>query len=190
MPASRAVRDAAFHVASVISTTGFSVDNQDAWPPLAKTAIFFLMFIGGCTGSTAGGIKVLRWLILCKQSKNEMKKMIYPHGVFSIQLDGRAAKKEIVYGVAGFIFVYLFLAFLSFVLIALSGANLFDSLNASLTCLGNIGLGFTTSGQGMDSFLQGLPAWLKCYLSLIMLAGRLELWAVLVFFSRDYWRRR
>jgi trk system potassium uptake protein TrkH len=180
-----ALREAAFHVASVLTTTGYSVANQDLWPPLAQGVIFFLMFIGGCTGSTAGGVKILRHLILVKQAGNEMKRLVYPHGVFSIRLDGSVAKKEIVHGAAGFVLVYLAIVFVSFIVVAACGVGLFDALSTSLLCIGNIGLGF----GGSDGILQSLPAGVKVYLAFVMLAGRLELWSMLVFFSRDYWRR-
>jgi trk system potassium uptake protein TrkH len=183
------LRQALFHVASVISTTGYSVSNQDTWPALAQAPVFFLMFVGGCTGSTAGGIKVLRWLILCKQSKNEMRHLLHPQGVFSLQLDGGPGKREVVNGIAGFVFVYLFLLMAGFIIISLAGVGLADSLNASLMCLGNIGLAFSSSGQGLDLLIQGLPVWVKVFCSILMLIGRLELWAALVFFNPKFWRR-
>jgi trk system potassium uptake protein TrkH len=179
------VRHGLFHIVSTITTTGFSVANQDAWPSLAQVTIFFMMFIGGCSGSTAGGIKVVRHVILWKQAGNEMKKMIYPKGVFSIRLNGNPAKKEIVHGIAGFVFLYYAVLVLSFLVIASSGLNIWHSFNLSLITLGNIGMGF----GGTDHLLQGLPAWQKVYISLVMIIGRLELMSFFVFCSKDYWER-
>jgi trk system potassium uptake protein TrkH len=183
--AGASLRRTAFHAVSTLSTTGFSVTDQSLWPPLSQAVLFFLMLIGGCSGSTAGGVKVIRWLILWKQSGNEMKKLIHPKGVFPIRLDNAEGKKSVVYGTAGFVFVYLFLVVIGFIVAASGGLDLHLSLNLSLITLGNIGMGLGP----MDAVCQALPEWQKWFFSLIMLIGRLELWCVLIFFSRDYWRR-
>jgi trk system potassium uptake protein TrkH len=182
----KAFRDAAFQTASILSTTGLYTADYRIWPPLAKGALFFLMFIGGCSGSTAGGVKVIRYVILFKQTGNEMKKIIYPKGVFNIQLNGRPGKKDLVYGVAGFVFLYFIVIFAAALLVSSSGMDIFSSLNAALISLGNIGLGLGQTGPFSD--FSGFPAYIKWGLSFVMILGRLELWTVLVFFSRDYWR--
>ncbi|MDR3276853.1 MAG: TrkH family potassium uptake protein [Treponema sp.] len=179
------IRYAFFQVTSTLSTTGLSATDQDLWPPLAKGVIFLLMFIGGCSGSTAGGIKIIRHIILFKQTGNEMKRLIYPKGVFSIRLNNTTGRKDAVYGVAGFVFLYLLLVLVTFVVVSTSGTDLFSALNVALISLGNIGMGF---GK-MDSLIHSLPDWQKWFLSLMMIAGRLELWSAFVCFSRDYWRR-
>ena len=182
-----AFRRGSFQVASIITTTGFAATNHNLWPALAQGILFFLMFIGGCSGSTAGGIKVIRHVILFKQSKNEMKRLLYRRGVFSIQLNKKPARKDIVYGVAGFVFLYLLLLFLTALAVSLSGEDIFTSANAALITLGNIGLGL--GGVGPDYNFHHFPSYLKWIFSFVMIAGRLELWTVLIFFSREYWRR-
>jgi len=173
------LRNAFFNTVSIISTTGFSCTDTGVWPPLAQGLLFFLMFIGGCSISAAGGIKVVRYIILAKQTGNEMKKIVHPRGVFSIRLDGRSGKKEMVYGIAGFVYLYLLLLFLCALLLSSAGEDIFSSLNTALVCLGNI---------GFINPLPQFPAYVKWGLALTMLIGRLEMWGVLVFFTRDFWK--
>jgi trk system potassium uptake protein TrkH len=180
------LRQAFFQAASILTSTGFTTADHTLWHPLAQGVLFFLMCIGGCSGSTAGGVKVIRHLVFFKQTGNEMKKLLYPRGVFSIRLDGRAGKKEVVYGVTGFMFLYFLLAFAAALLVSSAGSDFFTALNAGLLALGNIGLGIGKMGPGSE--FSAFPAYVKWGLSFIMIAGRLELWTVFVFFSRDYWR--
>ncbi|MDR2028016.1 MAG: TrkH family potassium uptake protein [Treponema sp.] len=183
----RALRYASFEAVSIVSSTGFAATDHTLWPPLAQGILFFLMFIGGCSGSTAGGVKVIRHVVLFKQMKNEIRKLLYPKGVFSIRLHKKVGRKDVVYGVAGFVFLYLALVFGAALLIGTSGLDLFSSINLSLLALGNIGLGLGKTGPGF--VFSGFPAYINWGLCFIMIAGRLELWAALFFFSRDYWRR-
>ncbi|MDR2182246.1 MAG: TrkH family potassium uptake protein [Treponema sp.] len=182
------LRRAFFYVASVITTTGFSILDHNLWPPAAGAVLFMLMLVGGCSGSTAGGIKVIRHVVLWKQCGNELRRVIYPRGVFSIRLNKKVGRKDVVYGVAGFIFLYCALAALGMLVVASTGLDLFSSLNTSFLAIGNIGLGFgkIDSAEAFHLF----PAYVKWFLSFIMLAGRLELWTVFVFFSKDFWHSR
>jgi trk system potassium uptake protein TrkH len=182
-----AIRQAFFQSASILTTTGLAAADHNLWPPLARGVLFFLMFIGGCSGSTAGGVKVIRYVVLMKQMGNEMKKILYPKGVFNIQMNGRPGRKDVVYGVAGFVFLYFVCAFAAALLVSSTGMDIFSSLNASLLCLGNIGLGLGAFGPFSD--FAALPAYVKWGLSFTMILGRLELWTLVVFFSRDFWRR-
>jgi trk system potassium uptake protein TrkH len=186
-PPGTALRYASFQTASILSTTGFAAADHTLWPPLAQGVLFFLMFVGGCSGSTAGGLKVIRHVVLFKQMKNEIKKLLYPKGVFSIRLHKKAGRKEVVYGAAGFVSLYLVLLFVASLLVSLSGLDLFSSINMALITLGNIGLGLGKLGPGF--VFSGFPGYLYWGLSFIMIAGRLELWTALVFFSRHYWQR-
>lgn len=180
------VRGAFFYVASIVTTTGFTALDQNLWPPAAKAVLFILMLVGGCSGSTAGGVKVIRHVVLWKQCGNELRRIIYPRGVFSIRLNKKVGRKDVVYGVSGFIFLYFALAALGMIVVASTGLDLFSSLNTSLLAIGNIGLGLgkVNSAEAFHLF----PAYVKWFLSFIMIAGRLELWTAFVFFSRDFWR--
>ena len=188
LPQSRSVeaalRGAFFNTASIITTTGFVSADYSVWPALAQGTLFFLMFLGGCSGSTSGGVKIIRYVILAKQTANEMKKIIYPKGVFNIRLDGKSGKKEIVYGVAGFVFMYFLLVFITALAVSSSGSGVFASFNTALLCVGNIGLGL-----GDSASVGAFPPYVKWFLSFAMILGRLELWTVMVFFTREFWRR-
>lgn len=182
-----AFRHSFFHVASIITSTGFSTVNYCTWPPFAQALLFLLMFTGGCSGSTAGGIKVIRWVILRKQAFNEMQRLLHPHGVFSIQLNRRPGRKDVVYSVAGFLFVYAVCVLISFLAAALSGADILTSLTAALSLVGNIGAAFGRVGSGGDfSFF---PHWAKLLFSFAMLAGRLELYTIVILCVPAFWRK-
>jgi len=176
----KAARQAFFHVTSTISTCGFFNADYKYWPSAAQGAIFFLLLIGGCSGSAAGGIKVVRHVILSRQMANEMKRFIYPRGVFDIPLNGKSGNKKAVHPAAGFIFLYFLILFLTALLVSVSGMDVFESLKTALVCLGNTGLGLSAAD---------FPAYVKWGLCLVMIAGRLELWAILVIFSGVFRRR-
>jgi trk system potassium uptake protein len=180
MPFPTAIRRAFFYVTSTISTCGFFNADYNYWPSAAQGVIFFLLLIGGCSGSAATGIKVIRHVVLSKQTANEMKRFIYPRGIFDIPLNGKSGNKKAVHTAAGFIFLYFLILFLSAMLVSLSGAGVFDSLKTALVCLGNAGLGLPASD---------FPTFVKLGLCLVMIMGRLELWALLVIFSGVFKRK-
>jgi trk system potassium uptake protein TrkH len=185
--AEEALRYAVFHLGSVLTSTGLFCADYNAWPPLAQGALFFAMFMGGCTGSTSGGIKMLRHVILWKQTGNEIKKIVHPNGVFTIQLNGSSGRKDMVYGVTGFVFLYfLILVFCAF-LASSAGEDVFTSVNTALLVLGNIGLGLGKTGPFLP--FPDFPGYVKWGFSFAMLLGRLELWTVLVFFTKDFRRK-
>jgi trk system potassium uptake protein TrkH len=173
-----AARRAFFQVTSLISTCGLSGTDYNLWPAAAQGALFFLLFIGGCSGSAAGGIKVIRYVILSKQTWNEIKRLVYPRGIFNIQLDGKSGDKKAVHGAAGFVFLYFVVIFAAAMLVSSSDAGVFTSLNTALVCLGNIGRGLGDMGV-----FRAFPAYVKWGLCLVMIMGRLELWMVLVLFT-------
>lgn len=180
------LRHGFFQVASVITTTGFSTANYDAWPELAKFVLFLLMFVGGCSGSTAGGLKVIRWVILRKQAENEMKRLLHPHGVFSIQLNKRPGRKDIVYSTAGFLFCYMILCLITAFAAIADGTDMLSGFTASLALVGNIGPGFGSVGPA-GNFAFFSPA-VKYIFSFAMLAGRLELYTMIIYFLPIFWR--
>jgi len=182
-----AFRFASFHCASILSTAGSAVVNYELWPSSAKMILFILMFIGGCSGSTAGGIKVIRHAVLWKQMQNDMRRIIYPQGVFSIQINKRVGRKDIVYSTAGFLFMYLSVVGIVTVITAMSGIDLFSSLSAALSITGNIGIGFGAVGPGNNYSL--FADHIKWIFSFVMIAGRLEMWTVFLLFTKEYWRR-
>jgi trk system potassium uptake protein TrkH len=182
-----ALRFGSFQAASILSTTGNVRTDYFAWPGLAQGVLFCLMFIGGCSGSTAGGIKVIRVAVLFKQAGNELRRMLYPRGVFSIRLNSKVGRKDVVYGVAGFIFLYFMVAGVTTLVTAAAGFDVFSSFSAALSVSGNIGAGFGAAGSQHDYSM--FPDYLKLFYSLVMITGRLELWTVFVLFSPGYWKR-
>jgi trk system potassium uptake protein TrkH len=182
----KALRYGAFQVVSIISTTGTARADYTAWPAAVQMAIFCLMFVGGCSGSTAGGIKVIRHVVLFKQAGSEIRRVLYPQGVFSIQLNKKVGRKDVVYGVAGFVFLYMAVVGLTTLAGAASGMDTFSSFSAALSVTGNVGVGFGAVGPGRN--FAAFPSYLKWLYSLVMITGRLELWTVFVLFTREYWR--
>jgi trk system potassium uptake protein TrkH len=182
----QAWRYAAYQSASILSTTGSARADYTAWPGLAQGILFCLMLIGGCSSSTAGGVKVIRIAVLFKQCINEIRRILFPQGVFSIQLNRKVGRKDVVYGVAGFIFLYFAVVIVTTLVTASAGIDLFSSFSAAVSITGNVGLGFGRIGP--DQNLADFPGFLKWFYSLVMIAGRLELWTVFILFTPEYWR--
>jgi len=181
------LRQAFFHVTSIISTTGFYSCDYNMWPSAAQGVLFFLLFTGGCSFSATGGIKIIRCLLLSKQTWKEMKRLVHHHGVFIIRLNGREWNKRAVHGAAGFVILYFVIVFFAGLLVGSSGADVFTSMNTALVCLGNVGRGLGELGAFMP--FPDFPSYVKWGLSFVMILGRLELWLVLIVFTGDFWRR-
>lgn len=182
-----ALRYAAFQVASIISTTGFGTNDFTLWAQPAQFVIFILYFIGACSGSTAGGIKVIRWVILAKQGKNEIQKTLHPHGIFTIQLNGKAGRKDVVYSVAAFVYFYLLLLFITTFIGSMAEVDIFSSFTGALAMLGNVGPGFGKFGPSCNYGF--LPDFVKWWYSFAMLAGRLELYTMIIYFMSGFWKK-
>lgn len=183
----RSIQYAGFQAASVLTTTGFSTDNFAEWPLLARVTLFTLMFIGGCSGSTGGGIKIIRIVTLFKLGINEMKYLLHPRGIFNIKIDGNTVKKDIMYAVSGFFFLYILLLLAVSLVVASGGNNILTSFSTALVTLGNIGPGFGRIGPALNYAFY--PDYIKWTLSFAMMAGRLELFTVLVLFTPLFWRK-
>ncbi|MGI6432758.1 MAG: TrkH family potassium uptake protein [Sphaerochaetaceae bacterium] len=185
---SQALRHGAFQVASTITTTGFYSAEYELWPSLAQSMIFILMFVGGCSGSTGGGIKVSRIITMFRLGRQNIRTMLHPKGFFTIQSEKEAISWTAVNAIVGFIAIYIALLLFSTVVVASAGFDLLSSFVAGLTSLGNIGLGMGAFGSNGVGF-GALPSYAKWCLSFMMLAGRLELYTVLALFSRTFWKR-
>jgi trk system potassium uptake protein TrkH len=181
-----AFRFGAFQSASILTTTGFATTDFDLWPPFSRVVLLGLMFIGGCAGSTGGGIKVVRYLVLLKQSAVELKYLVFPRGVFTVRLNGEPVRKMVVFDTASFFFMYFMTAAVCTLIVASAGNGVETALTATLATLGNIGPGLALVGPVRNfGFLPDYATWT---LSFAMLAGRLELYTVFVLFS-SAWRR-
>ena len=178
-------RYGAFQVATLMTSTGFATADYDLWPPLAQSILLIMLFIGGCVGSTSGGIKMLHVVVLSKQALNEIKYLLHPRGVFVFRLNGAVVKKSFIYSIIGFVFLYISLVLVSTVVVSASGADLISSMSATLACIGNIGPGFGAVGPTRNFGF--FPPIIKYWLVLIMIVGRLEIYTFIVLLSPHYW---
>ncbi|MCQ2572793.1 MAG: TrkH family potassium uptake protein [Treponema sp.] len=182
-----ALRYSSFQIASLTSTTGFGTSDFTLWPVPAQLFCFMVFFVGGSSGSTSGGVKVIRWVILFKQAGNEIRRMLHPHGIFTVRLNGKPGRKDVVFNVAAFFFVYLLLVTLTTFIGCFGNLDLWSSFTGALSMVGNIGPGF---GQlGPSNTYSFLPSFLKWWYCFAMLAGRLELYTMLIFFVPAYWKK-
>ena len=182
-----ALRQAAFQVGSIITTTGFSSCDFDLWPTLSKEILVMLMFIGACAGSTGGGIKVSRFLILGKTLAKELKTALHPQVVAPARMDGKLLNHETIRTTNVFIAAYIFIFAASFFLISLNGFDMVTNFTAVAATLNNIGPGLEMAGPMQNFGCFADPA--KLVLIFDMLAGRLEIFPMLVLFMPDTWRR-
>lgn len=178
--------DAFFQVASIITTTGYATLNFDQWPTFTKGILFFLMFIGGSAGSTAGSIKVIRILILLKQVKLEVQKIFHPRAVICLKVDDKSINTSTLGSITSFFVLYLVIFVLGTLVISLEGYDLITSSSAVATTLGNIGPGFGLVGPVNNFGFFSIPS--KWLFSLLMLLGRLELFTVVALFAPSLWK--
>ncbi|MBN1499594.1 MAG: TrkH family potassium uptake protein [Spirochaetes bacterium] len=177
-----------FQVASILTTTGFATADYELWPYFSQTILFLIMFIGGCSGSTSGNIKVIRFMTLFKKGFNEMKYLLHPSGVFTLKVNGHTVRKDIAYAISGFFFLYILILLITTLVVSTADVDIVTSLTTSLAALGNIGPGFGLIGPTENYHF--FPAYVKWFLSLAMMIGRLELYTVLVLFTRTFWANR
>jgi len=180
-------RQTLFHVTSLVTTTGYVSSDYENWAPFSRIMFFILLFIGGCTGSTGGGIKFARHSLLLKNSWLEFKRLIHPRAIIPVRFNDKAVGLEIISNVQAFIIIYIFIFVLGALILSISGLDFFTSIGASATCLGNVGPGLGIVGPvGNFSSLSDLSKWI---LSFFMLVGRLELFTVLLLFSPAFWKK-
>ena len=178
--------NASFHVASFLSTTGFCTQDFSAWGTLAQSLLLILVFIGGCSGSASGGIKVIRILTMFKMTITEMKYLVHPRGVFGVFVSGQYLKKNIVYNCAALVFLYFMTWVAVAIVVASGGYDIVTSFTTSLAFLSNTGVGFGLAAGGNFGFL---PSYIMWTLNVAMLIGRLEVYTFLVIFTPTFWKR-
>lgn len=183
----KCLRYSSFQVAAILTTTGYVTADYEKWPYAAQSVLFFLMFVGGCSGSTSGGIKVIRLVTLLKQAVGEMKSLIHPRGVFALKIGSSVVKSGVANAVAGFFFLYIMTVLTTAFVVATADHDMHTSFSTALSTVGNIGPGFGLIGPVENySFFQDYIKW---FLSFAMLAGRLELYTVMVIFTPYFWRK-
>ncbi len=181
------LRSAAFHVVSVMTTTGFIVDDYDKWPEAAKCIIIILMFIGASGGSTGGGCKVSRFIIIARVMKAEARKLLHPRAVITPRMDGRPIPLATIGSSVAFFALYMATLFAGTLITAAYGIDLLTAFTGILTCLSNVGPGLSRLGA-VENFAW-LPEGVKWLMSFCMLAGRLELFAVFLLFMPDTYKK-
>ncbi len=183
-----ALRYGAFQVATIVSTTGYATADFNLWPIAARMIIFMLMFTGSCAGSTAGGMKLCRIGMMCKQGLQEVRRTFQPRKVQVVRFEGKVVESETLHQIAVFMFMYVLLIVLGAALLSLEG--LYDvetNFTAALTCVSNVGPGLGAVGPAGN--FAGYSPFSKLLLSFLMLAGRLEIFPMLALFHPAMWRK-
>lgn len=181
------LRLSTFNVVSILSGTGYVTSDFSLWGKFPLIFFLFLMFIGGCAGSTTCGIKIFRFQILGLFIINQIKKLVYPHGIFPLRYNNEKISNTFIYSIITFVFLYFFIFFVIAALLSLDGLDFVTALSGSATAISNVGPGL---GEiiGPDGSFSTLPNFSKLSLSLGMLLGRLELFAILVLFFPSFWK--
>ncbi|MGD0583541.1 MAG: potassium transporter TrkG [Bacteroidales bacterium] len=176
-----------FQVVSIITSTGYYTSDYNQWGHFILLIMFILMFTGGTAGSASGGIKMTRLMIMTKNNRMELRRLLHPNAYIPVRLNQRIVPQNIVYNVLVFVALYFLIVCVSAILISFMGYDLMTSFGTSASMLGNIGPGIGTFGP--FSTYSGLPAAGKLFLSGLMLLGRLELMTILILFARSFYRR-
>ncbi len=183
---STAVRTGAFQVVSITTTTGYATADFESWPGFTQAVLLLLFFFGGCGGSTGGGVKQVRVLLLFKSAALEFRRLLHPQAVVQLKLGQVHVPEDVVSRVRQFFLLYVMIAAAAFLVLTLLGLDLWTAFAAVIATLGNIGPGFGAVGP-MDNYAH-LPDAAKWLLAFLMFLGRLELYTVLILFTKGFWR--
>ena len=179
-------RHSVFAAVSILTTTGFSTENFNEWPEMSKMLLFFLFFIGGSSGSTTGGMKIIRSILVVKYLLYEVRKLLHPKGVFNITIGENTINDNVVRATLGFYLFYILIFVFTAIVLSMTGLDITTALTASASAIGNIGPGLGSIGPTDNwGHLTDLAKWLT---SFCMLLGRLEIFTVVVLFSRSFWK--
>jgi trk system potassium uptake protein TrkH len=181
------LRHSFFQVNSIITTTGFSSTNFDLWPSFSKAILVLLMFIGGSAGSTAGGLKCVRCMLLFKTVKHEVRKVIHPRSVYNITYNGKTVDDSRISGVKTYFFIYMVIFSVALLLISLDGYDMVSNFTTVTAAISNVGPGLGVAGP-FGSFAD-YSALSKLVLSFAMLFGRLEIYPLLILFAPTFWKK-
>jgi trk system potassium uptake protein TrkH len=176
-----------FNIVSVVTTTGYATTDYVAWGPLAVSVFLVASFVGGCAGSTAGGFKTYRLIILTQTLRGTIRDLVYPNGVFPVYYNGRRLAPEALQSNTTFSFAFIAILFVFTILLTATGMELDDAISGSLTCLSNVGPGITELIGPAGNF-SSLPDTAKWLMIVLMLLGRLEIMTLLVILTPIFWR--
>lgn len=179
--------DPLFQIISTLTSTGLTVCDYEQWGSFTLTLLFALMFFGACAGSTTGGAKIDRLLYLLKNTRNEIYRSLHPSAILNVRINDKVVPNEIVSKVIAFLCLYVMIIFIGGVVLTAVGLPIVDAFFSSFSCLSNVGLGAGVTGYG--SGFEAVPDIGKWVLSVLMLIGRLEVFTVLIIFTRGFWKR-
>ncbi|MCJ7554592.1 MAG: TrkH family potassium uptake protein [Ignavibacteriaceae bacterium] len=180
-------RDTSFSIISILSSTGFATVNYESWAPFFTEIFLVLLLFGACAGSTSGGVKMVRYQLLLKNSLIELKRLIHPQAVIPVRQNNKAVHSDIIAKVGAFVLLYLFIFGIGSVILAITGLNSTSAMGAVAACLANIGPGLDATGPVTNySSVSELGKWV---LSFVMLLGRLEIFTILILFSPSFWKK-
>ena len=182
-----ALRYGAFQAVSIITTTGFGTNDYELWYSFGAFVLFLLFFAGGCAGSTGGGPKMIRWMIVIRNSYREIRQIVHPKAVLPIRIGNKTVNSDTQRTVLSFFILYMFMFVLGGFVLAFMGYDFYSSFGASIACLGNIGPGWGEFGP-TDNFAQ-IPIFGKWVLIMLMMIGRLEIFTVLLIFTPTFWKQ-
>lgn len=182
-----ALRLSGFQVSSILTTTGYATADFNLWPDLSKAVLFLLMFCGGCSGSTAGGLKVSRLLLLFRMVRREIKRMLHPRSVTTVQLEGKTVDDATISGVGTYFALYIFCIMAVFLILSLEPFGMETNFSAAVSCFNNVGPGFAAVGP-VSSYAD-FSVLSKITLSAAMLLGRLEIYPLLIAVLPPVWLR-
>ncbi len=182
------LRHAAFQVSSIITTTGFATTDFDLWPSFSKAILLGLMIVGACAGSTGGGFKCGRTLLLIKSLRRNVRQILHPQKVQVVRVNGQMVREGVLDNMNAYLAAYAFIVVFSFIVISIDGFSTMTNFSAVLACFNNIGPGLESVGPTCN--FSGYSVLSKLLLIVDMLAGRLEIFPILILFSKSTWIRR
>jgi trk system potassium uptake protein TrkH len=185
--AEKSFRDSLFQVVSIVTTTGYVTSDYETWGAFYQIVFFILLFAGGCAGSTGGAIKMVRHQLLVKNALNELKRLLHPRAVIPVRFNRKVVGNDVMSNIIAFAFWYIAIFLVGMMTLSLLGMDFISSIGAAATALGNVGPGIGTVGPSLN-FANVHPAG-KWVLSFLMLVGRLELFTILIIFSRSFWKK-
>lgn len=176
-----------FSVVSIATTTGFTINDYSTWPSGPVLILLLMMLVGACAGSTSGGMKTIRLLLLFRYAQRELRRLVHPHAVMHVKFGDRSLESSVAQSLWGFAILYLMSFFVIAILVALTGVDVLTSLSASAACLSNTGPGFGAVGPAHN--YESLPAAAKMVLMSGMILGRLEIYTFFVLLIPEFWRK-
>lgn len=181
------IRNSLFQVIAIFTNTGFFTGDFVQWGPFYWIIFILFMVVCGCAGSTSGGMKTVRAVVLVKNTVAEFSRLIHPRAIIPVRLNDKALSFSVVQRLLAFAFLYIFIIFFSWLILTLSGMPIIDALGASVSAISNVGPGFGEVGP--SGSYASIPIFAKWYLCLLMIIGRLELFTVLILFSPTFWKQ-